>query len=240
MNYYFITGSSKGLGKSLADLLLKEENNIVYGLARTCTIENKRYQHTIIDLSRLSEVVEFKFPNIDTADRIVLINNAGAIGHVEHLGRVNNEQLIEGYHVNLISPSIFMNNFMAVYSGLVAEKIVLNISSGAGRNPIDGWGMYCASKAGLDMLSSVLSEETNVDGQNVKVLSLAPGIIDTAMQAEIRKSKQSGFSNIDRFMDYKKDGDLVAALLVAKKVLRFLNEEGLSENTICSVRNLTN
>ena len=240
MNYYFITGSSKGLGKSLTDLLLKEENNTVYGLARNCTIQHKKYHHTIIDLSKLSEVMKFEFPKINTADRIVLINNAGSIGHVEHLGKVNNEQLIEGYHVNLISPSILMNNFIAAFSGLMTEKIVLNISSGAGRNPIDGWGMYCASKAGLDMLSSVLKEETNVDGQKIKVLSLAPGIIDTGMQAEIRKAKQTGFSKIDRFMNYKKDGDLVEAPLVAKKVLRFLNEEDLLENTICSVRNLTN
>ena len=56
MNYYFITGSSKGLGKSLTELLLENDTNTVHGIARSCSVKHERYIHTNVDLSQLDEV----------------------------------------------------------------------------------------------------------------------------------------------------------------------------------------
>ena len=240
MNYYFITGSSKGLGKSLANLLLQDENNTVFGLARSESIQHSNYNHLSIDLSNLEEVQAYQFPKLDAADSIVLVNNAGMVGDVKRVGEIDNQQLIDCYTLNLISPAILTNNFLAKYSMLSSEKLVLNISSGAGagRTPIDGWNVYCSTKAGMDMFSQVLNDEIKIDNSNVKVLSLAPGIIDTNMQVQIREADQSSFSNVDRFKAYKKDGDLVHPDNTAKKVLRFILEEELSSMVVCSVRDL--
>ena len=191
MNYYFITGSSKGLGKSLRDLLLKGESNFVYGLSRTCVLEHKRYHHTAIDLSKVDEVLDYHFPKLKSPNKVVLINNAGIVGDINRVGQLDNQKIIDCYNVNLIAPVILANNFVAKYSDFIVEKTVLNISSGAGRNPIDGWNVYCSTKAGLDMFSQVLSEESKIDHSNVKVLSLAPGIIDTEMQSDIRTSSKN-------------------------------------------------
>ena len=239
MNYYFITGSSKGLGKSLANLLLQDKNNSVFGLARSSSIEHSNYIHLNIDLSNLHEVQSYQFPDLEGAEKIVLINNAGMVGEVKRVGKIDNQSIIDCYNLNLIAPSILTNNFVSVYSKLGKEKMILNISSGAGRTPIDGWNIYCSTKAGMDMFSKVLSEEIKIDGSNIKVLSLAPGIIDTDMQIEIRKADQKNFSNIDRFIDYKNEGDLSHPDLTAKQVLRFILENELSTNIICSVRDLT-
>jgi benzil reductase ((S)-benzoin forming) len=238
MNYYIVTGSSKGLGKALVELLLKEEHNIVYGLSRTHTVEHNNYHHTNIDLSNLEEVLNFKFPKIASADQIVLINNAGVVGEIKRIGALSNQQLIDGYTVNLIAPSILVNNFIANYAPLNCEKTVLNISSGAGRAPVDGWSVYCATKAGIDMFSQVLKEEAGLDRTNVKVLSLAPGVIDTEMQQVIRNASQSSFSKLARFQEYKTSGKLPHSALVAKQVLRFIQEPKLAENVMCSVRDL--
>jgi len=86
MNYYFITGSSKGLGESLLNLLLKDDNNFIFGFARTCSIEHKKYIHSFINLSDLEVVKNYDFPILENADNIVLINNAGAVGDVSHVG----------------------------------------------------------------------------------------------------------------------------------------------------------
>jgi benzil reductase ((S)-benzoin forming) len=239
MNYYIITGSSKGLGKSLLDLLLTDESNIIYGLARTNSVEHKQYIHTNIDLSKTDEVLKFQFPQISKAIRIVLINNAGVVGDIKHVGNIDNQKIIDSYNLNLITPVILANNFISKYSDLECEKIILNISSGAGRNPIDGWNVYCSTKAGLDMFSRVLKDEVTINSSNIKVLSLAPGIIDTEMQSEIRKSDEMSFSNIERFKYYKESGDLVAPEITAKQVLRFIDEDNLSKDVICSVRDLT-
>jgi benzil reductase ((S)-benzoin forming) len=240
MNYYFITGTSKGLGKSLVEILLKGESNVVYGLSRSCSIIHSNYHHHTLDLSDLEKVDNFQFPSLATADKIILVNNAGVVGDVKHVGKINTKKLIECYHINLLAPAILTNNFIAAYESISNEKIILNISSGAGRAPIDGWNVYCSSKAGLDMFSEVLNEEIKIDNSTIKILSLAPGIIDTSMQDEIRKSDVTEFSNIQQFIKYKEEGDLMSPDITAQKVLRFILEEELSTNVICSVRDLTN
>ena len=116
---------------------------------------------------------------------------------------------------------------------------MLNISSGAGRATIDGWNVYCSTKAGIDMFSQVLKEEAQIDGTGIKILSLAPGIIDTDMQVQIREANKNEFSNIENFIEYKKNGDLSNPKTTAKQVLRFIEEEELLTNVICSVRDLT-
>lgn len=239
MNYYFITGTSKGLGRALTELLLEDENNFVYGLSRNCSINHKNYNHTSIDLSNIEEVKKYQFPQINTtSNKIILINNAGMVGDVNHLGNVSNDKIIECYNLNLIAPAILTNKFIGNFNE--EEKLIINISSGAGRTPIDGWNIYCSTKAGMDMLSQVIAEESKIKKSNTTVLSLAPGIIDTAMQTEIRNSSKSGFSNIERFIEYKNNGDLVKPEDTAKQIHQFITNKQLQANVICSVRDLTN
>lgn len=238
MNYYFITGTSKGLGKAVTDQLLKDENNFVFGYSRNNVITHKNYYHKLVDLNNLEAVKKVQFPELTNPEKIVLLNNAGTVGDINHVGEINNDQIIACYNINLIAPAIFTNNFVSAYKNISNEKLIVNISSGAGKSAIDGWSAYCSAKAGIDMFSNVLAEEINIDSSNFKVLSLAPGIIDTGMQTQIRNAKQTGFSNINRFIEYKQNGDLASAEETATKVIRFLSEEELQEKTICSVRDI--
>jgi benzil reductase ((S)-benzoin forming) len=240
MNYYFITGTSKGLGKALVELLLSEENNFVYGFSRNSSIEHQNYVHHAIDLGDLDKVQSFQFPALENAEKICLVNNAGIVGEVNHAGKLDNQSIINCYNVNLIAPAILTNNFLSSYSDTSIPKLIVNISSGAGRTPIDGWNVYCSTKAGLDMFSSVIHEENTIKGNNTTILSLAPGIIDTGMQVQIRESSEDGFSNIDRFIEYKENGDLADPKTTAAQVHRFITESELQQNVICSVRDLTN
>lgn len=238
MNYFFITGSSQGLGKSLCELLLQNDNNVIYGFARSCSINHSNYHHTSIDLSDLNKVQSYEFPELEDVKKITLINNAGIVGDVNHVGNVDNQKIVDCYNINLVAPAIFTNNFVAKY--VKNEKLVINISSGAGRSPIDGWNAYCSAKAGIDMFSQVMSEEAKINGSNLKVLSLAPGIIDTGMQSIIRSSDKNGFSNVERFIEYKANGDLAAPEQTAQKVFQFISNPELQNNVICSVRDLSN
>lgn len=237
MNHYFITGTSKGLGKSLAELLLKDNANLVYGISRTNSISHKNYTHFSLDLANLEEVKNFKFPKIDAATKIILINNAGIVGDIKHIGNLDNEKIISTYFINLVSPTILTNLFVRSFNAAISKQII-NISSGAGRSAIDGWSVYCASKAGLDMFSLVFKEEIAAKKQNTKVISLAPGIIDTNMQSEIRQAKKTDFTNIDQFIAYKNNGNLALPEETAKQVIRFISDKKLMDNTICSVRDL--
>jgi len=148
MNLYYITGTSKGIGKAVAEALLEDEQNKVVGISRSVTIEHPNYQHEKLDLNNLYGVSTFNFGLHDTIQKVVLINNAAMLATVKHVGGLENEKIIKGINVNLIAPLIFMNNFINTYKDLAAEKMIINVSSGAGKNPVDGWGVYCNSENG--------------------------------------------------------------------------------------------
>ena len=71
-------------------------------------------------------------------------------------------------------------------------KRVVSISSGAGKKPYPGWGAYCTAKAGLDMLTRCVGVEQMNQPHPVEIYSIAPGVVDTDMQREIRAASRSG------------------------------------------------
>ena len=233
MDVFFITGTSSGIGEAIAELLLENNNNMVIGIARSRTIQHDRYQHHYVDLSQPWPDKIFK-PNSFNANKIVLINNAGSIGPLKPLSLYEKEEISENYFLNISAPSILCNQFISCFEKSKSERIVLNISSGAGKHPIHSWSTYCASKAALDMLSQVLKLEY----PEFKIYSVAPGIVDTAMQEEIREADKIDFPDVDRFISYKEDGELASAEIVAQKYVDFLNNCSKYSDTLYSLRDL--
>jgi benzil reductase ((S)-benzoin forming) len=239
MNHFFITGTSRGIGKALAELLLEDPQNRVTGLARGCSISHERYTHVTVDLADLAQVRGWKFPAVENAERLVLVNNAGAIGEVSYSGRQDEEAVIRAYHVNLVTPTLLTNAFLKAYEGNAASQVILNVSSGAASSPIDGWSVYCATKAGLDHFTRTVHEELKISGKaNVRVFSVAPGVVDTAMQSEIRSADPGNFSRLDHFQGLKSGGQLAAADLTARKYVSILVNPDEFPETIFSLRNL--
>ncbi len=240
MNYYFITGTSKGLGKSLANHLLSDNNNFVYGLSRTQTINHKNYKHFSIDLDNLTEVNKFSFDIPNDAKKIVLINNAGIIGEIKKVGNRSTQDIISTYNINTTAPSILMNSFIAKYQNINTEKIILNISSGAGRHTIESWAAYCASKAALDMYSQVIYDEQKHFNKElaVKIYSVAPGIVDTPMQDQIRLADKYDFPIVDNFINYKNVGALSSPDEISEKLLNLIENSRKYKSVIYDVREL--
>lgn len=236
MHYYYITGASKGIGKALVEHLLKEPYNKVTGISRSREIEHPNYEHIGMDLSNIEEVSAFHFLPHHDAEKIVLINNAGALGAVKPAGKLTAHSIAYTYNLNLVAPSILINNFIHAYSPYNGEKLIVNVSSGAGKYPIDGWSIYCASKAGLDMYSRVVADEQKLNKGGFKILSIAPGVVDTAMQAEIRNADKTDFSRIEDFINYKSTGQLSDPKLVADKFFRILARAASIDETVISVR----
>ena len=210
MNYYFITGTSRGVGKALAELYLKDKNSTVFGYSRNQTIQHPNYNHQTIDLSYPSRLNSFEFPDFIDAEKIVLINNSGVINEILRIGKRKSTCIINDYTVNIIAPAVLINAFIKKYQKLNIPRIILNISSGAARRPIDAWAAYCSSKSGLDMLSETIDVEQKYQKKEnrIKVFSVAPGVIDTRMQDQIRAADKKDFSGVNRFLDLKKNNEL--------------------------------
>jgi len=224
MDYYFITGTSRGIGKALTLELLKDDQNYVIGFSRTNSIKHERFDHIPFDLTNLELVKNYRFIKIIDAKSIILVNNSGMLGNIRHIGSIDNQSIIDVFQVNTIAPFIIMNNFIRDYIDFEGKKLILNISSGAGRHPFESWSAYCASKAALDMLSEVANvEQSEKTVKNpVKVLSIAPGIVDTQMQTEIRSVDKADFGQLDTFIKYKEEKKLASVESTAKKLIAIM------------------
>jgi len=101
---------------------------------------------------------------------------------------------------------------------------------------LHGWSSYCVSKAGLDMWARCLAEEG--DSENISALAIAPGIVDTGMQKEIRQADESSFPLLQNFIDYYKNGELTNPDDVAQKLLPYITGDLGQNGDILDVRNL--
>jgi benzil reductase ((S)-benzoin forming) len=244
LNYYYITGTSRGIGKELAEQLLENPSNKVIGMSRQKTIEHANYHHFYLDLTDTTAIADFKFELHANAKKIVLINNAGALGFIKPIGKLESDTIIKNYTLNLIAPSVLTNSFINCYNTVDAEKVIINISSGAGKNPIDGWAVYCASKAGVDMFSRVVDAEQKLRAEQPQesihpgfhIYSIAPGVVDTAMQSEIRSANKEDFSRLEDFIAYKAKNELSSAKSVSQKYITILDDLNQIQHVLSSIK----
>lgn len=238
MNYYYITGTSRGIGKAFAEHLLENPANHVLGISRQRSIEHANYRHFYLDLTDVNALTGFKFEFHANAKKIYLINNAGSLGFIKPVGKLEADIIIKNYTLNLIAPSVLTNAFINCYDKTDAEKVIVNISSGAGKTPVDGWSVYCASKAGIDMFSRVVDAEQKIRAEHAsssihpgfKIFSIAPGVVDTEMQSEIRKASKEDFSSLEKFIEYKANHELLDPVMVSRKYFNILNNvDGIKE-----------
>lgn len=237
---YIITGSSKGIGEALVDLLLKDEYSKVIGISRSEVIKEKpNYTHLVIDLIDIEELIDRLkeiFPK-EEFKKIVLVNNAGWIGEIDHFGKLEDKSIKNIFEINTIAPAILMNAFVGKYGDRVnTERIVLNISSGAAKKSVDGWSGYSASKAALDMLTKTAQLEGDLDKNGIRFFSVAPGVVDTAMQTEIRSASEDSFSSLTKFQSLKDNNQLWSPQHAAEKLLFLINHSDQFPEVLQDVR----
>ncbi len=225
-----ITGTGSGIGKALAELLLSE-NYLVFGYSRTNQIENKNFTFTTIDLSNLQEVQKLQFPDFDVTSNVLLVNNAATIGSILPLDKKETTDIINEYHLNLITPTLLSRKFISTYTA--NQKLIIHIGSGAANSPIPFWSTYCATKSALDMLTKVITEEKH---KNLTVFSVHPGVVDTNMQKEIRESDANSFPLHQKFVDYYTNKELFSTIFVALKLLQIIQKKDNFEEIILNLR----
>ncbi|MEX0813616.1 MAG: SDR family NAD(P)-dependent oxidoreductase [Chitinophagales bacterium] len=237
MEHYFITGSSSGIGKAICEQLLERDNVRVVGISRSKTIEHPNYCHISLDLSKPEEIKKLEFNTLQEADKIVLLNNAGTLGDVKYLGDQDDDALIDGITLNLTAPAVLTQRFIRAYKDVAAEKVILNMGSGAAQSPYDGWSMYCATKAGLDMLTRVANLEQKIRKPEHPfiVRGVAPGIVGTDMQKHIRSLDKKDFSNLDKFIELYEQNALYGVNEVAEQFVILMDNASKVEDVIVRI-----
>jgi benzil reductase ((S)-benzoin forming) len=151
------------------------------------------------------------------------------------------EDLANALRVGLEAPMQLTAAFLHatgawVDGGWRGPRKVLNISSGLGRNAMAAQAPYCAAKAGMDHFTrcSALDEAQREHG--ARLVSLAPGVIDTDMQSQLRAGDPAAFPDRGRFVDLQRQGQLASPDTAAQRVLGWLERADFGEKPVADVR----
>lgn len=250
MKNFIITGTSRGLGKALAKALIEEKHQVF------CISRNKDpelmdfakknpgnlefFEFDLADKEAIRPLMKEIFQKIalDKTDGVFLVNNAGILAPAKRLEDCKDEEILNNLQVNLGAPLILTSAFINLTQGFKGDKKVINISSGAGKKPHYGWSNYCAAKAGVNLFTQSVGLEQEKSEYPVKILSLAPAIMDTKMQEEIRSLDKKDFQELEKFKNYKKEGKLLDTEIVAEKVKELLLTGNFEQGELLDVREL--
>jgi benzil reductase ((S)-benzoin forming) len=243
MNLYIVTGTSKGIGHALMQAIHADKDNELICLNRSGAAAVPGAVIHAVDLSdpfAIDAVFADVAKSLDgrAFDKAVLINNAGVVVPVGPLARNATADIVANINVNLVAPMVLMRCFLGATEGRAKLRRVINISSGAGKRPIAGWSAYCAAKAGLDMVTRVAALEAETHGTGVEIVSLAPGVVDTPMQAVVRSSGPAEFPDVEQFRKMSAEGVLRSPDAVAAEILRFEREGRLTPGGVLDLRTL--
>lgn len=238
-----VTGHSKGLGAALCKELLSR-NVAVLGLSRhplpeTPQTNGDALQQVEIDLADSTAITHWLAQGqlarfLAQSEQALLINNAGTLQPMGLLGNLAANDIARAVALNLTAPLILSDAFVAA-SEHCRDRRILHISSGAGRNAYPGWGVYCASKAALDRHAQAIAQENPAA---LRIASLAPGVIDTDMQAEIRACPSERFPLRERFVALQQQGQLSDPLRAAKSTVDYLLAANFAANPLADLRDL--
>lgn len=248
MDLYILTGASRGLGRAMAEQLLAPDRLLLTisrkpdaSLQATAKSRGARLEQWALDLAhdvgvaaRLEAWLRQQAGSGFSA--ATLINNAGLLGTVGPLQAGDAEANAAALRVGLEAPALLTAAFLRATDSWQMPRRILNISSGAGRRAIAGWAVYCAAKAGLDQLSRVVAEDEARRPNGASIVSLAPGVVDTDMQADLRAADDSGFPDQPRFKEMKASGQLASTSDAAARVLAYLARADFGANPVADVR----
>ena len=187
-----ITGHSRGLGAALAALALARGER-VYGLSRGLLDSSHDGLHQVqCDLAELDAIVPAltRLVPPDTVLEQVYLN-AGVLGRIADLRDTSLREITAVMDINVWANKLIIDWLAA--RPVAPTRIVL-VSSGAGVVGNYGWGAYALSKAALNMLAQLYAHEMPV----TQLLALAPGLVDTDMQASLREVDAQCFASVKR------------------------------------------
>lgn len=208
-----VTGASKGIGKEISKELAKKGNTIIANynksekeikeLQQELEKQNIKIDIYKADVSKREEDANLVKYTIQKYGKIdVLINNAG-ISQIKEFTQITDEDWNNMINTNL--NSVFYMSQEACHNMIHNKKgCIINISSIWGITGASCEVHYSVSKAGVDALTKALAKE--LGPSNIRVNSIAPGIINTEMNAHLSEEEKQ---NIEEEIPLEKIGKAI-------------------------------
>ena len=191
----FITGIGSGLGEALAKEYL-EAGEEVFALSRHLPKSLEKYDKLNfykLNLFAVEDIKDALNNLLGECDLDIAILNAAIVGELKDMSETSLHEIQSVMNLN-----VWANKVILDFLKGVAVKQIVAISSGASVSGARGWNAYSLSKAALNMLIKLYSNEM----PNTHLTSLAPGLIDTPMMEKILKySDEERFPTVKRLKD---------------------------------------
>lgn len=242
-----VTGASRGLGHAVVRQLLARGERVLTLQRRPdpqLAAPDGQLEQWACDLAHPAEVAErlerwvAALPRAGLA-ALTLINNAAGLARMAPLGEIEAADLAGALRVGLEAPMLLTAAFLRASADVMAPRKVLNVSSGLGRRAMAGSAVYCAAKAGLDHLSRAVALEEAARPHGARIVALAPGVIDTDMQVQLRGADPAAFADRETFVQLKAQGRLDSPEAAAAKLLAFLDRADFGQQPVADVRDPT-
>ena len=245
-----VTGASRGLGLAIAKQLLAQGHRVLTiqrtpnaGLPKLASHAPEMLEQWSVDLTSPLKVAEQLQQWVAGLPRssissLNLINNAAMLVEPGPLASADLTTISHAMRAGLEAPVLLSAAFLGASNDLASEvpRKILNISSGLGRTAMAGSAVYCATKAGMDHVSRSLALEAVQQSNGARIISLAPGVIDTDMQVQLRGADPSVFPDQQRFAGLKSGGLLDTPESAAAKVIAYLERSDFGKTVIADVR----
>lgn len=245
---YILTGASRGMGLAMARQILSQGHHLLTiarqrnadldALAQNHQATVLQWQYDLAEPHAAAQALRTWLGTQTAASftRAVLINNAGAIPPIAPLSHSDWQAVSQALRVGLEAPMLLTSAFLQATENWSIARRVLNVSSGMGRRAIASQATYCAAKAGMDHFSVSVALDEAVKPHGAKICSLAPGVIDTDMQVQLRSASAEAFPDVGRFANLKSSGALTSAEEAGARVLAWLEREDFGEPVLADVR----
>ena len=245
---HVVTGSSRGLGAAMLRQLMAPDA-VLIGIARrddraladAAASRGARLEQWTHDLAeplavaqRLRDWLNAFAP--DHFDSATLVNNAGVVSTPAPVADIALTETAAALRVGLEATVLLSAAFLDATRTWTGARRILNVSSGLGRRGMAGSASYCAAKAGMDNFSRALALEEAARPNGARVVSLAPGVIDTDMQVQLRSADPDRFAERAAFVKLKETGQLLAPEAAAARVLAWLARPAFGEQPVADVR----
>lgn len=249
-----LTGGSRGMGLAMASQLLQPGHMLVSiarhtqpTLTATASAQSAVLEQWPQDLARSEESARRLTDWLAAQDparfaSATLINNAGVIPPIAPLSASNLSEVAQALRVGLEAPMLLTAAFLGATEhwrhadGTPLARKVLNISSGLGRRAMASQAPYCAAKAGMDHFTRCVALEEALKPYGARVCSLAPGVIDTDMQLQLRSTDPTQFPDAAHFANLQSAGELTSPAEAAARVLAWLERADFGTVPVADVR----
>ena len=232
-----VTGASSGIGRAYADLAHRK-GAVTGTTSRRSTAGDHALVADLSDPESWAVLVDWidQLVSGEPWEEVELLHAAATLTPIGPAGHVDASAYRANVILNSAAPQVIGAGFVGVLNRHGIEGRLIQISSGAARSAYEGWSSYGAGKAAVDHWVRSVGAEQQRQANPVRVVSVAPGVVATGMQEEIRRTPEDRFPSVERFRGLHANDELADPDDVASRLWDAVRDPDLPNGSVIDLR----